>query len=52
MVGNWPMAGCYFELCTNLRFLEIAFVREVGMYVCVCVSAPEAINNYSCEMNP
>ena len=29
-------------------FLEIAFVREVG----VCVSAPEGINNYSREMNP
>ena len=29
-------------------FLEIAFVREVSMRVCVdvwCVSAPEAINN-------
>ena len=25
-------------------FLEIAFVREVGMCACVCVSAPEAIN--------
>ena len=33
-------------------FLEIAFVREVGVCVCVCVSAPEGINNYSCEMNP
>ena len=37
-------------------FLEIAFVREVGMRVCVCVcvcvcvSAPEAINNYSREI--
>ena len=29
-------------------FLEIAFVREVG----VCVSAPKGINNYSREMNP
>ena len=25
-------------------FLEIAFVRDVGMCVCVCVSAPKAIN--------
>ena len=25
-------------------FFEIAFVHEVGMSVCVCVSAPEAIN--------
>ena len=31
-------------------FLEIAFVREVGM--CVCVSVPEGINNYSREMKP
>ena len=31
-------------------FLEIAFVCQVD--VCVCVSAPEAINNYSREMNP
>ena len=37
-------------------FLEIAFVHDVGMRVCVCVSvclsAPEAINNYSREMKP
>ena len=35
-------------------FLEILFVREVGVCVCVCVcvSAPEGINNYSREMNP
>jgi len=26
-------------------FLEIAFVRDVCMRVCMCVSAPEAINN-------
>jgi len=26
-------------------FLEIAFVHDVSMFVCVCVSAPEAINN-------
>jgi len=26
-------------------FLEIAFVRDVSMCMCVCVSAPEAINN-------
>jgi len=26
-------------------FLEIAFVRNVSMLVCVCVSAPKAINN-------
>ena len=30
-------------------YLEIAFVRDVSMcacaYVCVCVPAPEAINN-------
>ena len=25
-------------------FLEIAFVRDVSMSVCVCVSAPKAIN--------
>ena len=39
-------------------FLEIALVREVGMHVrvhvcvclSVCLSAPEAINNYSREM--
>ena len=35
-------------------FLETAFVREVGMYVylfvCVCVSAPQAIKNHSHEM--
>ena len=31
------------------RFLEIAFVREVS--VCMCVSALEGINNYSREMN-
>ena len=37
-------------------FLEIAFVQEVGMhvcvfvYVCVCV-CPWAIKNYSLEMN-
>ena len=29
-------------------FLKIALAREVGMRV--CVSAPEAINNCSCEM--
>ena len=31
-------------------FLEIAFVREVGMGVCVDVSAPQAIKNHSCEI--
>ena len=25
-------------------FLEISFVREVSMFACVCVSAPETIN--------
>ena len=30
-------------------FLEITFVREVGMRV-VCVSAPQAVKNYSREM--
>ena len=54
------MYMCHFSVFLNqaragLRparawFLEIAFVREVG--VCVCVSAPEGINNYSREMNP
>ena len=40
--GLWP---------ARAWFLEIAFVREVGMCVCVwmcvcvCVSAPEAMNN-------
>ena len=27
-----------------LNHLEIAFVREVGMSACVCMSIPEAIN--------
>ena len=31
-------------------FLEIVFVHYVGMCVCVCASAPKAINNYSCEI--
>ena len=26
-------------------FLEITFVRDVSMRVCLCVSAPETINN-------
>ena len=25
-------------------FLKIAFVRDIGVRACVCVSAPEAIN--------
>ena len=31
---------------TRAWFLEIVFVRDIGMCVCVCVcvSAPEAIN--------
>ena len=40
------------QACAGLQpardwFLEIAFVREVGMRVCVdvCVSAPEVMNN-------
>ena len=35
-------------------FLEITFVRDVGMRVClrVCVSTPEAINNYLREIKP
>ena len=57
---------CDSSLCTNCkytttvlnkaragqRFLEIAFVWEVGMRVCLClcVSVPRAIKNYSCEM--
>ena len=34
-------------------FLEIAFIREVGMRVCVCVcvSAPKAINNIHVILN-
>ena len=31
-------------------FLEIAFVREVSMRVCLCVSTPRAIKNYSREI--
>jgi len=34
--GLWPVHDW---------FLEITFVRDVSMFVCVCVSAPEAINN-------
>ena len=43
--GLWP---------AHVWFLEIVFVHEVGMRVCVfvCVSAPQAINNYSHEMKP
>ena len=37
-------AGC------NTCFLEITLVRDVSMHVCLCVSAPEAINNYSHEI--
>ena len=38
--GFWP--ACAW-------FLEITFVWEVDMRV--CVSAPKGINTYSCEMN-
>ena len=31
-------------------FLEIVFIHEVGMHVCVCVSAPQAIKNHLREM--
>ena len=33
-------------------FLEIAFVQEVNMHVCLCVSAPWATKNHLCEMKP
>ena len=35
-------------------FLKIDRVRIFGMRACVrvCVSAPEAINNYWCDMKP
>ena len=32
-------------------FLRIGSVRE-SMRVCVCVSAPEAINNFWCDIDP
>ena len=35
----------------NAWFLEIAFVRKVGMSVCMCVSAPEATNNIHVILN-
>ena len=41
--GLWP---------ARAWFLKIGPVRIVGMRacVCVCVSAPEAINNYWCDV--
>ena len=32
-------------------FLEIAFVRDVSVFVCMCVSAPEAINYINMILN-
>jgi len=34
-----------FQRPVRAWFLEIAFVHDVSMLVCVCVSTPEAINN-------
>ena len=33
-------------------FLKIDPVQIIGMRVCVCVSAPKAINNQWCDMDP
>ena len=49
------------QACTSLRsthtwLLEIAFVWEVGMHVCLCVcacvSATQAIKDHSRELKP
>ena len=46
---NCPVVFMYLLNQAHAWFLEIAFVREVSVWmcmcVCVCVSAPEAINN-------
>ena len=62
LVNVHPILFCFNmhflnQVCTGLQlvqawFLEIAFVRKVGVCMCVCVSAPEGINNYLHEMNP
>ena len=44
----------YYSFLNQARFLEIAFVWEVGMCACacVCVSAPQAIKNHLREIKP
>ena len=42
---NLPPPHIFIKPGVYRPLLEIAFVREVGMHVCVCVSAPEVMNN-------
>ena len=44
MVNEWNQKKMFLNQA-HARFLKIDPVRIVGMRVCVCVSAPKAINN-------